>query len=62
MFQQIHGAHGYLIHEFLSGFSNKRTDEYGGNLENRLRFVLEIIKAVRAVIPVGMPLFYLTVL
>ncbi|KAG4067786.1 hypothetical protein HA402_010472 [Bradysia odoriphaga] len=54
---EIHGAHGYLIHEFLSGFTNKRTDEYGGSLDNRLRFVLEIIKAVRAVIPAGMPLF-----
>lgn len=54
---KIHGAHGYLIHEFLSGFTNKRTDEYGGSLENRLRFALEVIKAVRAVIPVGMPLF-----
>lgn len=54
---QIHGAHGYLIHEFLSGFTNTRTDEYGGSLENRLRFVLEVIVAVRAVIPAGMPLF-----
>lgn len=41
----------------MSGFTNKRTDEYGGTLDNRLRLVLEIIKAVRAVIPKGMPLF-----
>lgn len=54
---KIHGAHGYLLHEFLSGFTNKRTDEYGGSQENRFRFALEIIKAVRAVIPAGMPLF-----
>lgn len=46
-----------MIHEFLSGFTNKRTDEYGGSLDNRLRFALEIIQAVRAVIPKGMPLF-----
>lgn len=46
-----------MIHGFLSGFTNNRTDEYGGNLENRLRFALEIIEAVRAVIPAGMPLF-----
>lgn len=46
-----------MIHEFLSGFTNERTDEYGGSLENRFRFVLEVIEAVRAVIPRGMPLF-----
>lgn len=56
-FTKIHGAHGYLIHEFLSGFTNKRTDTYGGTLENRLRFVLEIITAIRKVIPEEMPLF-----
>lgn len=54
---QIHGAHGYLIHEFLSGFTNKRTDAYGGSLDNRLRFVLEIITTVRSVMPKDMPLF-----
>lgn len=44
---QIHGAHGYLIHEFLSPLSNERTDEYGGSLENRMRFLLEIVEAVQ---------------
>ncbi|KAI8342823.1 hypothetical protein BC941DRAFT_413930 [Chlamydoabsidia padenii] len=47
----IHGAHGYLLHNFLSGNSNQRTDQYGGSLENRLRYPLEIIKAVREVWP-----------
>ncbi|HVJ54067.1 MAG TPA: NADH:flavin oxidoreductase/NADH oxidase [Aliidongia sp.] len=53
---ELHGAHGYLLHEFLSPISNKRTDEYGGSLENRLRFPLEIFDAVRAVLPADMPL------
>ena len=53
---EIHGAHGYLIHQFLSPISNKRTDEYGGSLENRLRYPLEIFDAVRAVTPADMPL------
>jgi 2,4-dienoyl-CoA reductase-like NADH-dependent reductase (Old Yellow Enzyme family)/thioredoxin reductase len=44
---QIHGAHGYIIHEFMSPYTNRRTDEYGGNLENRMRFPLEVIEAVR---------------
>ncbi|RUS20328.1 hypothetical protein BC937DRAFT_95480 [Endogone sp. FLAS-F59071] len=48
---ELHGAHGYLIHEFLSGNSNKRTDQYGGSFENRARFLLEIVDAVRAVWP-----------
>lgn len=48
---QIHGAHGYLIHQFLSGVTNKREDQYGGSFENRTRFVKEIIAAVRAVWP-----------
>ena len=45
---EIHGAHGYLINQFLSPFSNKRTDEYGGPFENRMRFLLEIMRDVRA--------------
>lgn len=48
---EIHGAHGYLINQFLSPLSNKRTDEYGGNLEKRTRFLKEVIKAVREVWP-----------
>jgi len=48
---QIHGAHGYLLHQFLSPLSNKRTDEYGGSLQNRLRFPLEVFETVRAAFP-----------
>jgi 2,4-dienoyl-CoA reductase-like NADH-dependent reductase (Old Yellow Enzyme family) len=48
---QIHGAHGYLLHEFLSPLSNQRYDEYGGTLENRMRFPLEVFDAVRAAFP-----------
>jgi 2,4-dienoyl-CoA reductase-like NADH-dependent reductase (Old Yellow Enzyme family)/thioredoxin reductase len=47
---EIHGAHGYLLNQFLSPFSNQRTDEYGGSEENRSRFVLEILSAVRAAV------------
>jgi len=54
---EIHGAHGYLINEFLSPLSNKRTDKYGGSFENRTRFLLEIIEAVRGVWPEDYPLF-----
>jgi 2,4-dienoyl-CoA reductase-like NADH-dependent reductase (Old Yellow Enzyme family) len=54
---EIHGAHGYLIHQFLSPLSNDREDEYGGSLENRARVLMEIIQAVRSVIPDTMPLF-----
>ncbi|CCF38223.1 NADH:flavin oxidoreductase/NADH oxidase [Colletotrichum higginsianum] len=54
---EIHAAHGYLFSEFLSPLSNKRTDQYGGSFENRTRFLLETIKAVRDVIPSGAPLF-----
>ena len=48
---EVHCAHGYLLHQFLSPISNKRTDEYGGSLENRMRFPLEIFEAVRAAFP-----------
>ncbi|OSQ35829.1 NADH:flavin oxidoreductase/NADH oxidase [Thalassospira mesophila] len=55
---ELHGAHGYLIHQFLSPLSNQRTDEYGGSLENRMRFALEVYDAVRVAFgaekPVGM--------
>ncbi|CAM1507245.1 Fc.00g068860.m01.CDS01 [Cosmosporella sp. VM-42] len=54
---EIHGAHGYLITSFLSPISNKRTDQYGGSFENRTRFLIEIVKAIRAVIPSDMPLW-----
>jgi 2,4-dienoyl-CoA reductase-like NADH-dependent reductase (Old Yellow Enzyme family) len=54
---EIHGAHGYLIHQFLSPLSNDRTDQYGGSLENRARMLMEIIHAVRKAIPESMPLF-----
>lgn len=54
---EIHAAHGYLIHQFLSPISNNRDDEYGGTFENRIRFMLEIAEAVRDSIPDSMPLF-----
>jgi len=54
---EIHAAHGYLLHEFLSPLSNQREDNYGGSFENRTRFLCEIVKAVRQVIPDTMPLF-----
>jgi 2,4-dienoyl-CoA reductase-like NADH-dependent reductase (Old Yellow Enzyme family) len=52
---QLHGAHGYLIHQFLSPLSNRRDDEYGGSLENRMRFPLELFDAVRAAFPADKP-------
>ena len=55
---EIHGAHGYLLHQFASPISNTRTDEYGGSFENRTRLHLEIADAVRAVIPKETPLFF----
>ncbi len=54
---EIHAAHGYLINEFLSPLSNLRTDEYGGSFENRIRFLLEIIAAIKRVWPADLPLF-----
>jgi NADPH2 dehydrogenase len=48
---EVHGAHGYLLHQFLSPVSNQRTDEYGGSLENRMRFPLRVFEAVKAVCP-----------
>ncbi len=48
---EVHGAHGYLINNFLSSYSNQRTDDYGGSVENRYRFAHEIIQAVRQVVP-----------
>ncbi len=53
---EIHGAHGYLLHEFLSPLSNQRTDEYGGSLENRTRIVKRVAKALRGVMPDRLPL------
>lgn len=52
---QLHGAHGYLLHQFLSPLSNRRDDEYGGSLENRMRFPLEVFDAVRAALPPERP-------
>jgi 2,4-dienoyl-CoA reductase-like NADH-dependent reductase (Old Yellow Enzyme family) len=54
---EIHAAHGYLLHQFLSPLTNHRSDEYGGNLENRARFLYEVIAEVRKNIPDEMPLF-----
>src|ERR1043165_2620288 len=54
---EIHMAHGYLLHEFLSPLSNQRTDEYGGSLEARARFPLQVARAVRAAFPAELPVF-----
>ena len=56
-FVEIHAAHGYLLHEFLSPLSNQRTDQYGGSFDNRIRFPLEVADAVRAAWPDHLPLF-----
>jgi NADPH2 dehydrogenase len=52
---ELHCAHGYLLHQFLSPISNRRTDQYGGSLQNRMRFPLEVFEAVRAVVPDDKP-------
>lgn len=54
---EIHGAHGYLLHQFLSPLANKREDEYGGSLENRMRFPLEVFEAVRDAFPADRPVW-----
>jgi 2,4-dienoyl-CoA reductase-like NADH-dependent reductase (Old Yellow Enzyme family) len=57
---EIHGAHGYLIHQFLSPLSNRRSDAYGGSLQNRMRYALEVVEAVREVWPQDRPLWFRT--
>lgn len=52
---ELHSAHGYLLHEFLSPLSNRRTDEYGGSFENRIRFLVETVDAIKAVLPAEVP-------
>ncbi len=54
---EVHAAHGYLLHEFLSPLSNQRADEYGGSFENRIRFAREVVAAVRSEWPASQPLF-----
>lgn len=54
---EIHNAHGYLLHSFISPVSNKRTDKYGGSFENRTRLTLEIVEVARSIMPENMPLF-----
>ena len=54
---EIHGAHGYLLHQFMSPLSNLRTDEYGGSFENRIRLTLEVVTAVQSEWPENLPLF-----
>jgi 2,4-dienoyl-CoA reductase-like NADH-dependent reductase (Old Yellow Enzyme family) len=53
---ELHSAHGYLLHQFLSPISNKRTDQYGGSLQNRMRYPLEVFDAIRAVFPAEKPI------
>jgi 2,4-dienoyl-CoA reductase-like NADH-dependent reductase (Old Yellow Enzyme family) len=54
---EVHGAHGYLLHEFLSPLSNQRTDGFGGSLQNRMRFPLEVVSALREIWPEHLPVF-----
>jgi 2,4-dienoyl-CoA reductase-like NADH-dependent reductase (Old Yellow Enzyme family) len=54
---EVHAAHGYLLHEFLSPLSNQRTDNYGGSLENRMRLLCEIVTQMRLIMPQSLPLF-----
>ena len=54
---EVHMAHGYLLHQFLSPLSNRRTDSYGGSLENRMRFPLEVFDAVKAAVPENIPVW-----
>jgi 2,4-dienoyl-CoA reductase-like NADH-dependent reductase (Old Yellow Enzyme family) len=54
---EVHAAHGYLMHEFLSPLSNRRDDEYGGSLENRMRLLLQVAECVRKLMPAELPLF-----
>jgi 2,4-dienoyl-CoA reductase-like NADH-dependent reductase (Old Yellow Enzyme family) len=54
---EVHAAHGYLLHEFLSPLTNRREDRYGGSFENRTRFLCEVVDAIRQTWPVGLPLF-----
>ena len=54
---EIHAAHGYLLHEFLSPLSNQRTDDYGGSLENRMRLLLRVARQVRQLVPLDLPVF-----
>ena len=55
---EIHGAHGYLISQFLSPYTNRRTDGYGGSLENRMRFALEVCRKVRESVGPDFPVTY----
>lgn len=57
-FVGLHGAHGYLLSQFLSPYCNKRDDDYGGDLAGRMRFPLEVVRAVRAAVPAGRPILY----